>query len=104
MAKLMREEFASMVLLTMAPTPPDVPRVFPSESAISSKTAVQLKNALIVASLLARTHRGSWIGAVAGKYRVTLSVKPSIWQAAHEPQPSPLSDQRPRPVLKKRCL
>ncbi len=36
------------------------------------------------------------------KYQVTLSVSPSMWQAPHEPHAAPASDQRPRPVLKRR--
>ena len=36
------------------------------------------------------------------KYQVTLSVRPSTWQAPHEPQAAPFRDQRPSPVLKKR--
>ena len=42
-----------------------------------------------------------WRGPRA-KYQVTLSVRPSTWQAPHEPHAAPVSDQRPRPVLKKR--
>src|SRR5262249_36561917 len=47
-----------------------------------------------------------WRGPRA-KYHVTLSVSPSTWHAAHEPHAEPFgavlaSDQRPRPVLKKR--
>src|SRR6185295_12730544 len=42
-----------------------------------------------------------WRGPRA-KYQVTLSVRPSMWQAAQEPQAAPPSDQRPRPVMKRR--
>src|SRR5258708_6894573 len=42
-----------------------------------------------------------WRGPRA-KYQVTLSVRPSMWQAAHEPQAAPASDQRPRPVVNSR--
>src|SRR5579883_2224464 len=42
-----------------------------------------------------------WRGPRA-KYQVTLSERPSMWHAPHEPHAAPASDQRPRPVLKKR--
>src|SRR5262249_31524387 len=42
-----------------------------------------------------------WRGPRA-KYQVTLSVRPSMWQAAHEPQAAPASDQRARPVVNRR--
>ena len=74
-----------------------------SKAAASSKMAVQLKMRWSVGSVEA--NEPSKLVDCRGpraKYQVSLSVSPSMWHAAHEPHASPPSDQRPRPVLKKR--
>ena len=88
---------------TIAPTPPEMPRVLASKSASSSLIPVQLRIlwSLTFALLNVPSRLVDCRGPRA-KYHVTLSVSPSEWHDWQAPHPCPFSDQRPTPVLKKR--
>ena len=85
----MRSDVAGGTLLapTIAPTPPETPRVLSSKSATSSNIAVQFRTRMSVASfeLNVPSRLVDCLGP-RGKYHVTLSLNPSMWHAWQAPQ------------------
>ena len=91
----------SLARCTIAPTPPEFPRVLSSKSDTSSKTADQLRIRCTLAEGLSKSASSERVcRGPRPKNQVMLSVSPSGWHASQEFHAWPRRDHRPVPVTK----